>query len=78
MSEAFEAKDWDDALSVYQNARRMFESILSDKAMSEHVESLPRFLRRFTRGAVLAYVLTKGVEVLERKKEYEQVNYVHT
>lgn len=36
-----------------------------------HVTSLPCFLRRFTVGSVLAYVLTKSVEVFERQKMYQ-------
>ena len=30
------------------------------------------FLRKFTSGSVLAYICTKGVEVLEKLKRYEE------
>ncbi len=73
MSEAFEKKDWEEALIVYRASKEMFAVVLEDPRARESVEALPRFLRRFTRGAVLAYVLTKGIEVLERQKSYGEV-----
>lgn len=80
MSDAFDKKDWTSARLIYEEALAMFHSTLArrrrrgsgddDDDVETHVLSLPLFLRRFTRGAVLAYVLTKSVEVLERAKEH--------
>ena len=36
------------------------------------MRSLPRFLRKFTVGSVLAYALTKCVDLLEKRRRYEE------
>ena len=36
------------------------------------MRSLPRFLRKFTVGSVLAYALTKCVDLLEKRRKYEE------
>ncbi len=72
MSEAFDKKDWEEALEVYKTAREMFETVMKHDDTISHVRQLPVFLRRFTRGAVLAYVVSRGVEVLERAKRHQE------
>ncbi len=76
MSEAFDSKNWEEARKVYEETMPMFEETLKDEEATEHVKSLPLFLRRLTRGAVLAYVVTKGVEVLERFKLHGEATQV--
>ena len=53
-------------------ARAKFALALDDAALTEHVRLLPRFLRKFTVGSVLAYALTKCVDVLEKRRKYEE------
>ena len=45
---------------------------MEDAALTDHVRSLPRFLRKFTVGSVLAYALTKCVDLLEKRRKYDQ------
>ena len=49
-----------------------FALALEDAYLTEHVRSLPRFLRKFTVGSVLAYALTKCVDLLEKRRKYEE------
>ena len=46
-----------------------FESVCSEQA---HASSLPPFLRKFTQGSVMAYVLTKAVDACEKLRDYSQ------
>ncbi len=72
MSEAFADKNWDEAGVIGHEAIGLFNQILNDQDVSDHVKALPKFLRKFTSGSVLAYVVTKCVEVFERAKNYEK------
>ena len=49
-----------------------FALVLEDADLTEHVRSLPRFLRKFSVGSVLAYALTKCVDLLEKRRKYEE------
>ena len=55
----------------YYPSLPQFTLVLEDAALTEHVRSLPRFLRKFTVGSVLAYALTKCVDLLEKRRNYE-------
>ena len=58
---------------VHLDAEELFDQVLDDPDQSSYVRSrLPVFLRRFTRGSILAYILTKSVEVLERFKKHDR------
>ncbi len=72
MSQAHESKEWEEAVEVCQEAGKLFSETMEDEEFKEHVTALPAFLRRFTRGSVLAYVLSKGVDALERLKQHDQ------
>ena len=52
-------------------AVKQFEELFNDSDKMEHMKSLPNYLRKFTTGSVLAYVMTKGVEIYERLKDYD-------
>jgi len=78
MAELFDAKDWNGAKDVAEEAIVAFGDVLQDEEAQKHVIGLPSFLRRFTPGAVIAYILTKGVEMYERRKEYKlAVNFLN-
>ena len=57
---------------MYTTFSHQFALALEDADLTEHVRSLPRFLRKFTVGSVLAYALTKCVDLLEKRRKYEE------
>ena len=72
VAEAFVNKNFTSAIEPIKTAKDQFTELFNDNQMNDHVTSMPEFLRKFTTGSVLAYILTKGVEVYERLKEYEK------
>jgi hypothetical protein len=58
--------------TLYREARSQFEAALADPDLDSHVRSLPLFLRKFTKGSVLAYVLHVCVELLEKRKRHDE------
>lgn len=46
---------------IAEECREFFDEILGNADMQTHVSNLPTFLRKFTSGSVMAYVLTKYV-----------------
>jgi Fanconi-associated nuclease 1 len=71
MAEAFSDKDWFTAKEITKEAIGVYDETLNDEELTRHSQELPTFLRKFTSGSVLAYILTKGVEVNERLKCYQ-------
>ena len=72
-AEAYEEKDWDIAIKFGKDAGQMFfDNMLKNTELHERAVQLPKFLRKFTCGSILAYVLTQTVEVYEKLKDYEQ------
>ncbi len=71
-SELFHEKNWTEAIHRVMKAQVEFQAILSNDDVTGHVTNLPSFLRKFTAGSVLCYVLSKGVEVHEKMKDYVQ------
>lgn len=57
---------------LYTTLSHQFALALEDADLTGHVRSLPRFLRKFTVGSVLAYALTKCVDLLEKRRKYEE------
>ena len=70
MCEQMSEKNWTEALKPVEIAVKQFENLFCDLDKIEYTKSLPSYLRRFTDGSVLAYVMTKGVEIYERLKDY--------
>ena len=64
-------QDYEKALAVIEDRGVVsrFESVCSEQA---HASSLPPFLRKFTQGSVMAYVLTKAVDACEKLRDYNQ------
>ncbi len=46
---------------IAKECQEFFEEILESADIQTHVSNLPTFLRKFTSGSVMAYVLTKYV-----------------
>ncbi|KAF0290605.1 Fanconi-associated nuclease 1 [Amphibalanus amphitrite] len=59
---AMETKQWDAAYETYQAAETMLASLKEAPELAEHDASLPPFLRRFTAGSIITYVMSKSVE----------------
>ena len=72
MAEFISNKDWEGAVDPVKKAIDAFDELIKDPSREEHLRELPDFLRRFTSGSVLAYILTKGVDIFERLKNHEQ------
>ena len=72
LSESMNEKDWDKALELTQEAMNQFDKLLDCSDTKSHASSLPDFLKKFTSGSVLVYILNKGVEVYEKVKNYKK------
>ena len=59
VAEVIEAKKFEAGVPICEEAKSFFSQILDDPDLTCHVLSLPSFLRKFTCGSVVAYVLTK-------------------
>ena len=59
IAEVTEAKNFEAGVPIFEEAKLFFRQILDDSDLTSHVLSLPSFLRKFTSGSVVAYVLTK-------------------
>ena len=70
--EFMSAKEWNEALGgPIREAETLFDDLAQDKTITLAVHAMPIFLRKFHRASVLAYILTKGVEVYEKLKDYK-------
>ena len=70
LEQAIAAKDFDSGLEVLTRLRSMWDKIDEDEV--KHVLGLPCFLRRFSGLAVLTCGLSKGVDLLEKCRQYEE------
>ncbi|XP_037073974.1 fanconi-associated nuclease 1-like [Pollicipes pollicipes] len=68
---AMAAKQWEEAYQGYLASRDMCVELSHDAAIERFDAALPLFLRKFTAVSILMYVWTKGVELLQRRKDYE-------
>ena len=69
VSDAFDAKDYALAWKVAED--EALPCFMKNEALDAHAARLPSFLRKFTSGSVLAYVLTKAVDVCEKLRRYD-------
>ena len=70
--ETCEEMNWDSATKYGKEAEEMFLDTVNNTQLSEHAAVLPEFLKKFTPGSILAYVLTQFVDLYEKLKDYEQ------
>ena len=70
LEQAVASKDYDTGLEVLTRLRAMREEVGEDEV--SHVVGLPCFLRRFSGLAVLTCGLSKGVDLLEKSRQYEE------
>jgi hypothetical protein len=61
ISEVVDTKNFENGIPIFEEAKAFFDELLCNEKISNHVLSLPSFLRKFTSGSVMAYVMTKLV-----------------
>ena len=72
VAEAMGEKAWSEASKKIEEADQWFQATLKNEEIRATIQAMPVFLRKFTTGSVLAFILTKGVEVYERLRNYDQ------
>uniref|UniRef100_UPI003AAB1272 fanconi-associated nuclease 1 n=1 Tax=Centroberyx gerrardi TaxID=166262 RepID=UPI003AAB1272 len=68
---AMQAGQWEEALGFYTSAKNTWQELRTICDLS-HQEELPVFLRSFTTGWAYARILSRGVEILQRLRRYEE------
>ncbi|XP_071352403.1 fanconi-associated nuclease 1 [Trachinotus anak] len=67
---AMQAGQWEEAHDLYTAAKSAWEELRKNHDLS-HQEELPVFLRSFTTGWAYTRILSRGVEILQRLRQYE-------
>ncbi|XP_039988976.1 fanconi-associated nuclease 1 isoform X2 [Xiphias gladius] len=68
---AMQAGQWEEALELYTAAKSAWQELRKNYDLS-HQEELPVFLRSFTTGWAYTRILSRGVEILQRLRQYEE------
>ncbi|KAJ8249174.1 hypothetical protein GJAV_G00231970 [Gymnothorax javanicus] len=68
---SMQAGSWEQALELYTAAKQIWQS-QQDSCSLRHQEELPVFLRCFTAGWAYTRLLSRGVEILQRLRRYEE------
>lgn len=72
ISEVLESKNFESGIPIASEAEIIFRQISANKDIEAHVKSLPTFLRKFSTGSVMAYVLSKCVDLFEKLKQHKE------
>ncbi|KAM8860850.1 fanconi-associated nuclease 1 isoform 1-T1 [Synchiropus picturatus] len=67
---AMQGGHWEEALELYTNAKTDWTDLQKNHDFS-YQEELPVFLRSFTTGWAFTRILSRGVEILQRLRRYE-------
>ncbi|KAM4618224.1 fanconi-associated nuclease 1-like [Polymixia lowei] len=68
---AMQTGQWEEALELYTTAKTAWQELQKIYDLS-HQEELPVFLRCFTTGWAYTRILSRGVEILQRLRRYEE------
>ncbi|KAJ4937878.1 hypothetical protein JOQ06_002508 [Pogonophryne albipinna] len=68
---AMQGGQWEEAMELYTAAKSVWKELRTNHDLS-HEEELPVFLRSFTTGWAYTRVLTRGVEISQRLRCYEE------
>ncbi|CAN9499424.1 unnamed protein product [Ophioblennius macclurei] len=68
---AMQGGQWERALELYTIAKGDWQDLRTEHDIS-HQEALPVFLRSFTTGWAYTRILSRGVEILQRLRRYEE------
>ncbi|XP_077453348.1 LOW QUALITY PROTEIN: fanconi-associated nuclease 1 [Stigmatopora argus] len=68
---AMQIGHWEEAMDLYTSAKNDWQDLKMSGDLSHHKE-LPIFLRSFTTGWAYTRILSRGVEILQRLRRYEE------
>ncbi|KAM9352561.1 fanconi-associated nuclease 1 [Symphorus nematophorus] len=71
VTSAMQGGQWEEAMELYTAAKSDWQELREKHDLSHHVE-LPVFLRSFTTGWAYTRILSRGVEILQRLRRYEE------
>ncbi|KAM9753456.1 fanconi-associated nuclease 1 [Menidia menidia] len=71
VTSAMQSGQWEAALHLYSAAKSTWEELRKSHDL-KHQEELPVFLRSFTTGWAYTRILSRGVEILQRLRRYEE------
>ncbi|KAM6936969.1 fanconi-associated nuclease 1 [Xenentodon cancila] len=71
ITSAMQSGQWEMARELYTLAKSTWQELRKDNDLSPH-EELPVFLRSFTTGWAYTRILSRGVEILQRLRCYEE------
>ena len=70
--QACEDQNFDDAIGYGKEAEQLFCDALEKTEYTDHASGLPEFLKKFTPGSILGYILSQLVDLYEKLKYHEQ------
>ncbi|XP_068458237.1 fanconi-associated nuclease 1 [Clinocottus analis] len=68
---AMQGGQWEEAMELYTAAKSVWQELRKNHDLS-HQEELPVFLRSFSTGWAYTRILSRGVEILQRLRHYEE------
>nr|XP_020514088.1 fanconi-associated nuclease 1 [Labrus bergylta] len=68
---AMQGGQWEEAMELYTAAKSHWQELRENHDL-RHQEELPVFLRSFTTGWAYTRILSRGVEILQRLRRYEE------
>lgn len=71
LTTAMQNGQWEEAFELFTTAKCVWQQ-LRDNCDFSHEEELPVFLRSFTTGWAYTRILSRGVEILQRLRRYEE------
>ncbi|KAM3609529.1 uncharacterized protein V6R79_016386 [Siganus canaliculatus] len=71
VASAMQGGQWEEAMELYTAAKSAWNELRKNHDLS-HQEELPVFLRSFTTGWAYTRILSRGVEILQRLRRYEE------
>uniref|UniRef100_A0A671VRE2 Fanconi-associated nuclease n=1 Tax=Sparus aurata TaxID=8175 RepID=A0A671VRE2_SPAAU len=71
VASAMQGGQWEEAMELYTATKSAWQELRKKHDLS-HEEELPVFLRSFTTGWAYTRILSRGVEILQRLRRYEE------
>ncbi|CAJ1056474.1 LOW QUALITY PROTEIN: fanconi-associated nuclease 1 [Xyrichtys novacula] len=68
---AMQGGQWEEAMELYTAAKSVWQELKESHDLS-HYEQLPVYLRSFTTGWAYTRILSRGVEILQKLRHYEE------
>ncbi|CAH1799474.1 unnamed protein product [Owenia fusiformis] len=71
MLQAMGNNDFDTAKEIYEDTRVVYQAYSNDQALLDSDKALPIYLRCFTATSIYTRLMTQGVELLQKLRQYE-------